>query len=81
MDLNDKISFYDETTLLIVGSRGTLKQISTPFEVKAIEPIGTIKVDTLVYVEAVAEHHQFKITYRILNKWMPYHFFRVTINF
>lgn len=75
------LKIYDETTLFVINEKGRLKVLKVPFRVTTLKTIEGIKINTLVLVEAVAEHDEFKITYRILNKWMPYSFFKITIAF
>lgn len=73
--MNRKLSFYDERTLLLITRRGVLRQLHVPFQVKAVQPVGIIKEGTIVYVEAVAQHKEHKIMYRVLNQWIPYYKF------
>lgn len=75
------LKIYDEKTLFVINEKGRLKVLKVPFQVRTMVPIEGIKVNTLVFVEAVAEHDKFKITYRILNQWMPYSCFKITITF
>ncbi len=77
--MNRKLSFYDERTLLLVSRRGVLRQLHVPFQVKAVHAIGIIKEGTIVYVEAVAQHKEHKIMYRVLNQWVPYYNFQLII--
>lgn len=77
--MNRKLSFYDERTLLLVSRRGVLRQLHVPFQVKAVQAIGIIKEGTIVYVEAVAQHKEHKIMYRVLNQWIPYYNFQLII--
>ncbi len=77
--MNRKLSFYDERTLLLVSRRGVLRQLHVPFQVKAVQAIGIIKEGTIVYVEAVAQHKEHKIMYRVLNQWIPYCNFQLII--
>ena len=79
--MNRKLSFYDERTLLIVNRRGILKQLNVPFQVKSTQAVGILKEQTIVYVDAVAQHKDHKIMYRILNQWMPYHYFKLIIRY
>jgi hypothetical protein len=73
--MNRKLSFYDERTLLLITRRGVLRQLHVPFQVKAVQAVGIIKEGTIVYVEAVAQHREHKIMYRVLNQWIPYYKF------
>jgi hypothetical protein len=77
--MNRKLSFYDERTLLLITRRGVLRQLHVPFQVKAAQAIGIIKEGTIVYVEAVAQHKEHKIMYRVLNQWIPYYNFQIII--
>ncbi len=81
MDKDRKLFYHNEQTLMLVSKKGILRELKVPFQVKAVEPIGIIKIGTLVYVEAVAQHQQFKIMYRVLNQWMPYQYFLIVIEF
>jgi enterochelin esterase-like enzyme len=75
MDLNKKLFFYNEATLMYVNKNGFLRELKVPFQVKAITNIGKIQKNTIVYVEAVTQHHHFKIMYRVLNQWVKYDLF------
>jgi hypothetical protein len=77
--MNRKLSFYDERTLLLITRRGVLRQLHVPFQVKAVQAVGIIKEGTVVYVEAVAQHKEHKIMYRVLNQWIPYYNFQIII--
>ena len=77
--MNRKLSFYDERTLLLITRRGVLRQLHVPFQVKAVQAVGIIKEGTIVYVEAVAQHKENKIMYRVLNQWVPYYYFKLII--
>ncbi|WP_026896768.1 hypothetical protein [Daejeonella oryzae] len=81
MDYNEKLTFYDERTLLVVNPKGLLKQLHVPFQVKCIIPSGLIKTNTMVYVDAVAQHQKFRIMYRVLNQWIPYQHFQIMIRY
>lgn len=72
--MNRKLSFYDERTLLLVSRRGVLRKLEVPFQVRMVQDVRIIKEGTIVYVEAVAQHKEHKIMYRILNQWIPYYY-------
>lgn len=67
--------------ILLVNSKGKLRQLFVPFKIQCVEPIGTIIINTWVYVESVVEHPDYKIMYLIYNKWYPFNCFRITIYF
>lgn len=79
MSVYKKLSYHDQETLFLVSNKGRLRKLTVPFQVRCIRPIGAIKIYTKVYVEAVAEHQHEKILYRILNQWIPYHHFQLTM--
>jgi hypothetical protein len=79
MNKDRKLFYHNEQTLMLVSKNGILRELKVPFQVKAVQPIGIIKIGTLVYVEAVAQHQQFKIMYRVLNQWMPYYNFQIKV--
>lgn len=81
MNKDRKLFYHNEQTLMPVSKKGILRELKVPFQVKAEQAIGIIKIGTLVYVEAVAQHQQFKIMYRVLNQWMPYQYFLIVIEF
>lgn len=77
--MNRKLSFYDERTLLLITRKGVLRKLEVPFQVRMVQDVGIIKEGTLVYVEAVAQHKEHKIMYRVLNQWIPYNNFQLII--
>jgi hypothetical protein len=81
MNKDRKLFYHNEQTLMLVSKKGILRELKVPFQVKAVQPIGIIKIGTLVYAEAVTQHQQFKIMYRVLNQWMPYQYFLIVIEF
>ncbi|WP_295655293.1 hypothetical protein [uncultured Mucilaginibacter sp.] len=79
MDKNQKLSFYNEKSLMFLNVNGTLRQIYVPFQVRCNQPVGGLKENTLVYVEAVSQHAEYRILYKVLNKWVPYFCFNLII--
>ena len=57
----------------------SLSQIICLLQVKDAQAVGIIKEGTIVYVEAVAQHKEHKIMYRVLNQWVPYYYFKLII--
>jgi hypothetical protein len=68
MNKDRKLFYHNEQTLMLVSKNGILRELKVPFPVKAIQAIGIIKEGTIVYVDAVAQHQQFKIMYRVLTQ-------------
>ena len=81
MTLNNKLSYYNERSLMIITSSGRLKQLFVPFQVRCQQTVSIIKNNTLVYVDAVSEHPDHKIMYRILGEWLPYGSFHLVIKY
>lgn len=79
MDFNRKIKYYDENTLILVTSNGLLRLLRTPFQVRCILPTYNLRLNMVVYVEAVAEGKEDKILYRILGEWVSYKSFSLII--
>jgi hypothetical protein len=57
----------------------SLSKILCLLQVKDAQAIGIIKEGTIVYVEAVSQHIEHKIMYRVLNQWVPYYYFQLVI--
>lgn len=72
MDFNIKPIFYNENTLLVVTKRGILRIMRTPFVVRCIIPYGNVKINTLVYVDAVSESRTERLLFRVLGEWISY---------
>jgi hypothetical protein len=72
-----KLQYAGSNSLLVVNPKGKLRRLFVPFAVKCVTGINFIRQGSTVYVEAVAEHHQYKLVYLILGGWYPYLYFRV----
>ncbi len=77
MNYRPNISKYDTYSLMLINQKGRLRRLYTPFRVQAIDPIGIIHPEHIVYVTAVIKDEQAKLLYRILNQWLPYHQFQL----
>lgn len=80
MDFNIKPIFYNENTLLVVTKRGILRIMRTPFVVRCIIPYGKVKINTLVYVDAVSECRIERLLFRVLGEWISYRKFILIVN-
>ena len=60
MDPPHQIKYVDDKSILLINKMGKLKQLFVPFKVQCIEPTENIQPETWVYVEQVAQHHEFK---------------------
>lgn len=73
MKENKNISFCDENTLVVVTQKGFLRLLYVPFQVSSNESDKHAK--RFAYVEAVKQHPQDLIVYRIMGKWYKYNLF------
>ena len=78
MDNNMSLSYYDKYSILIITEKGFLTKLNTPFQVRCIYPTNGIKLNTLVFVEAIISHDTEVMMYRILKYWIPYNYFKLT---
>jgi hypothetical protein len=76
-----KIEYWDDKTIVVINKVGKLRRLHVPFRAVCILQAGNIKPDTWIFVEQVAPNKQYKILYRILSIWVPYHHFRIIIHF
>lgn len=76
-----KIKYSDDKSIYLINKTGNLRQLFVPFKVQCLIPIGNIKSESWVYVEQVAEHHQFLILYKVFDDWIPYSCFRIIIHY
>lgn len=81
MDYKPKIKNYDSQSLMLINAKGRLRRLYTPFRVQAIQPVGIIKTNRIVYVTAVIHDEHAKLLYRILNNWIPYHQFQLITHY
>lgn len=76
---SNNIAVHDEYRLLAVTPAGFLRIIYCPFQVRCIIPVGFIKSNTLVNVDAVYNSDEHKLLYKVLNQRVPYHHFLLII--
>jgi hypothetical protein len=47
--------------------------------VKVVQAVGSIKEGKIEYADAMTQHKEHKIMYRVLNQWVPYYYFKLVI--
>ncbi len=77
MKAKPSISKYDQQSLMLINAKGRLRRLHTPFRVQALNHVGVIQSEHIVYVTAVSQDEQAKLLYRILNQWIPYSQFQL----
>lgn len=75
------ISFQNPFIVLVVNSKGYMRQVYTPFRVQCIKPAGQIPVNAWVYVDGVVQHKTDRLLYMVGGKLYPYWCFRLQILF
>jgi hypothetical protein len=76
-----KINYLNPNTLLVIGSRGKMRQLFTPFPVQVVKPTAHFKENTRLVVEEIQQHPKHLLLYRVINHWWPYHIFRIDVRF
>ena len=76
-----QINYIDHNSVLIINPKGRMRQLFVPFRVQVIQDTSVLKRYTWVFVEEVIPHNQYKMLYRVITHWWPYHLFRIQIHF
>lgn len=81
MDLLKCSSHSEECQLYVITSKGYMKSLYVPFQVRCLMEVGGLQANTCVYVEAVSSHYEHKIIFRVLGNWHPFNQFKIKIHF
>lgn len=81
MDLIKCSSHEEEYQFYIVTTNGYLKALYIPFQVICLIEVDDLKLNTIVYVEAVSTHLKHIVIYRVLGRWYPFNQFKIKIQF
>ena len=76
-----EVKFCDKNSILIINSRGVIRQLYTPFKVQCIENVGRYKAGSIVYVEEVDTGDKDELIYHIGEGAYFHRNFRITANF
>jgi DNA repair protein RadC len=71
----------DPKSLLVVSSKGQMRQLFVPFRVECIHPVEHIRLNTHVFVEGVFLHRKYILIYFINQRLYPYFHFRIPLNY
>lgn len=72
-----QINYVDPNSIMVVNTKGKMRQLFVPFIVKVVFQTSTLKIDSSVYVVEVTTSTQYKIIYRIGRNWYPYFAFSI----
>ena len=73
--------YYNSNTLLVINSKGLVKELHTPFRVFCSNDISNIPRDTIVYVEKVLTNNKQELLYLINGIVYSYKNFYIHIKF
>lgn len=75
------VKFCDRNSILIINSRGVIRQLHTPFKVQCIAQVGRYSKGSVVYVEEVSVGERDELIYLIGEGAYFHKHFRITANF
>ena len=73
--------YYNSNTLLVINSKGLVKELHTPFRVICSNDISNIPRNTYVYVEEVLTNSKQELLYLINGIVYSYKHFHINIKF
>jgi hypothetical protein len=75
---NNDIIYLDPKKLLVVESVGKIKQLYVPIRMTTnVQLNPKIPSLTIVYIEEIQKHRQYRIVYRVFGRWYPYWAFNI----
>lgn len=81
MSLVETIKYQDPRRILVVGTKGAIRELHCPFRVQCIEGLDHVPLNSWVYVDGVFLHRKHRILYHINQRFYPYHFFRIELHY
>ena len=79
--MKKEIQFIDERSLLVVTAKGQMRQLFVPFNVQVLRDTAYFKENSWVVVEAIRQHPQHMLLFRVFNHWWPYYLFKIDVKF
>lgn len=76
-----QINYISNNSLLVINPTGKMRQLFVPFRVQVLYSTSLLQKDSWVFVEEIQTHQEFKLIYRITNKWWPYDLFKLSVAF
>jgi hypothetical protein len=77
MDPPEKHKHVFNNTVLVVTPHGKIVQLFTPIRAVCIHAVVGIPRGSTVFIEAIAIHPEYKLCYRIVEKWFVYSCFTI----
>ena len=81
MHENLTYKYYNSRTLLVINSKGLIKELHTPFRVLCSNDISSIPRNTYVYVEEVLTNNKQELLFLINGKTYSHKHFSIHIKF
>ena len=75
------VQFNDSSSILIINSKGIIRQLQAPFKVQCSEDTGRYKKGVFLYVEEVAAGDNDQLIYFIGDAAYYHRCFRIVANF
>jgi len=76
-----KINYVNNNSIMAINKHGCIRQLFVPFRVQVTLSTAALVKDAWVVVEEVRQHDKYLLLYRILNRWLPYYVFKLSIEF
>jgi hypothetical protein len=76
-----QFTFVNNNTLMVINTKGKMRQLFTPFHVQVLQDTEHFKEKSWVVVEEVKSHPHYILLYRVINHWWPYYVFRIDVRF
>jgi hypothetical protein len=76
-----QFTFVNNNTLLVINTKGRMRQLFTPFYVQVLQDTEHFKEKSWVIVEEIRQYPQHILLYRVINHWWPYNVFRIDVRF
>lgn len=79
--MESKITFKDRHSILVLNPSGEIRQLYVPFRVQVIHPLSGLAIGSWVIVEEVCSDKKHILMYKIMQNWLPYSSFRLSVVF
>jgi hypothetical protein len=73
------INYINHNSILVINTTGEIRQLFVPFQVQVTIDILVLKKKSMLLVEEVQSHYKYHLIYRILGRWYPFTYFRITV--
>ena len=76
-----QIKIIDNNSLMVINKKGIIRQLYVPIKVQVLYDTKILKKNSIVFVDEIQAHQQYKILYRITDNWWSYHLFSIAATF